>query len=195
MLVTLAAPEEKKKGVTEAVRTVAIDVDSVLADVMLVWADEYSSRNGKKITKQDIVRWDIPTVLPITPDQVYHYFSHVWKNRWQEIPPTEPRIGDVTNRIHRKGYRISIITKRERPTVPYVAMWLDMYKIYADELLFIYDAVPKGSYPFDVLIDDAPKNLVDVMAPKSAILFNQPWNRDFDWPVRVNTLSEAEKLL
>lgn len=191
----MAAPEEKKKGVTEAVRTVAIDVDSVLADVMLVWADEYSSRNGKKITKQDIVRWDIPTVLPITPDQVYHYFSHVWKNRWQEIPPTEPRIGDVTNRIHRKGYRISIITKRERPTVPYVAMWLDMHKIYADELLFIYDAVPKGSYPFDVLIDDAPKNLVDVMAPKSAILFNQPWNRDFDWPVRVNTLSEAEKLL
>jgi 5'(3')-deoxyribonucleotidase len=191
----LAAPEEKKKGVTEAVRTVAIDVDSVLADVMLVWADEYSSRNGKRITKQDIVRWDIPTVLPITPDQVYQYFSHVWKNRWQEIPPTEPRIGDVTNRIHRKGYRISIITKRERPTVPYVAMWLDMHKIYADELLFIYDAVPKGSYPFDVLIDDAPKNLVDVMAPKSAILFNQPWNRDFDWPVRVNTLSEAEKLL
>ena len=191
----MAAPEEKRKGVTEAVRTVAIDVDSVLADVMLVWADEYSSRNGKKITKQDIVRWDIPTVLPITPDQVYHYFSHVWKNRWQEIPPTEPRIGDVTNRIHRKGYRISIITKRERPTVPYVAMWLDMHKIYADELLFIYDAVPKGSYPFDVLIDDAPKNLVDVMAPKSAILFNQPWNRDFDWPVRVNTLSEAEKLL
>jgi 5'(3')-deoxyribonucleotidase len=167
--------------VAEAVKTVAIDVDSVLADVMLVWTDEYSKQSKKRVTKKEITQWDIPTILPITPDQVYHYFSHVWKHRWREIPPTEPDIGDVTKRIHRKGYRISIITKRERPTAPYVAMWLDLHRIYADELLFVYDAVPK--------------DLVDIVAPKSAILFNQPWNLDFDWPVRVNTLSEAEKLL
>jgi 5'(3')-deoxyribonucleotidase len=181
--------------VTEAVRTVAIDVDSVLADVMLVWADEYTKRNGKVLTKGDITAWDIPTILPITPDEVYRYFGHVWKSRWREIPPTEPNIGEVTARIHRKGYRISILTKRERPTAPYVAKWLDFNKVYADDLLFIYDAVPKANYPFDILIDDAPKNLVDVVAPKSAILFNQPWNSDFKWPVRVNSLGEAEKLL
>ncbi|AIC14955.1 5' nucleotidase, NT5C type [Nitrososphaera viennensis] len=178
-----------------AVKTVAIDVDSVLADVMLVWADEYNRRRNAKITKEDIIKWDIPTVLPITPEDVYEYFSHVWRNRWREIPPTEPDIGAVTRRIHRKGYRISIITKRERPTVAYVAKWLDMHRVFADDLLFIYDAAPKADYPFDVLIDDAPKNLVDVAEPKSAILFNQPWNRDFDWPVRVSSLSEAEKLL
>jgi uncharacterized protein len=193
-LTTPAEVEEEEKP-TKAVRTVAIDVDSVLADVMLVWADEYSKRTGKKISKKDILQWDIPTILPITPGEVYKYFSYVWKRRWQEIPPTEPNIGDVTKRLHKKGYRISVITKRERPTVAYVAKWLDMHRVYADELVFIYDAVPKANYPFDVLIDDAPKNLVDVVAPKSAILFNQPWNRDFHWPARVDTLSEAEKLL
>lgn len=182
-------------GVSEAIKTVGIDVDSVLADVMPVWVDEYNRRKNAKITKQDITRWDIPTVLPITPDEVYQYFSHVWKRRWQEIPPTEANVGAVTRRLHKKGYRISIITKRERPTVAYVAKWLDMHDVYADDLLFIYDAVPKASYPFDVLIDDAPKNLIDITAPKSAILFDQPWNRDFHWPVRVSTLSEAEKLL
>lgn len=191
---TTGTTAEETTSVTSA-KTVAIDVDSVLADVMLVWADEYSKRTGKKIVKKDIYQWDIPTILPITADQVYKYFSHVWKNRWREIPPTEPNIGDVTKRIHRKGYRISIITKRERPTVAYVAQWLDAHKVYADDLVFIYDAVPKANYPFDVLIDDAPKNLVDIAAPKSAILFNQPWNTKFDWPVRVDTLSEAEKLL
>lgn len=185
---------EETTSVTSA-KTVAIDVDSVLADVMLVWADEYGKRTGKKIAKKDIYQWDIPTILPVTADQVYRYFSHVWKYRWREIPPTEPDIGDVTKRIHRKGYRISIITKRERPTVAYVAQWLDAHKVYTDDLVFIYDAVPKANYPFDVLIDDAPKNLIDIAAPKSAILFNQPWNREFDWPVRVDTLSEAEKLL
>jgi uncharacterized protein len=191
---TTGTTAEETTSVTSA-KTVAIDVDSVLADVMLVWADEYSKRTGKKIVKKDIYQWDIPTILPIAADQVYKYFSHVWKYRWREIPPTEPNIGDVTKRIHRKGYRISIITKRERPTVAYVAQWLDAHKVYADDLVFIYDAVPKANYPFDVLIDDAPKNLVDIAAPKSAILFNQPWNREFDWPVRVDTLSEAEKLL
>lgn len=191
----LTTPEEGAPKVTEAVRTVAIDVDSVLADVMLIWADEYSKRSKMRVTKKEIISWDIPTVLSITPDLVNRYFSYVWKYRWREIPPTEPDIGDVTKRIHRKGYRISIITKRERPTAPYVAMWLDLHRVYADELLFVYDAVPKAYYPFDVLIDDAPKNLMDIVAPKSAMLFNQPWNMDFDWPVRVNSLSEAEKLL
>lgn len=191
----VATREKIAPKVMKPVKTMAIDVDSVLADVMLIWADEYSKRSKTRVTKNDIVSWDISTVLPITPDKVYRYFNHVWKYRWREIPPTEPYIGEVINRIRRKGYRISIITKRERPTAPYVAMWLDRHHIYADELLFVYDAVSKAYYPFDLLIDDAPKNLVDVIAPKSAILFNQPWNRDFDWPVRINTLSEAEKLL
>jgi len=187
--------EEVRSRVTEAAKTVAIDVDSVLADVMVVWIDEYNKRNKAEITKSEIVNWDIPKILPINPDQIYGYFTYVWKYRWREIPPTESKIGDVTRHIHRKGYRISIITKRERPTAPYVAKWLDFHHIYTDELLFIYDAVPKANYPFDILIDDAPKNIIDVIAPKSAILFNQPWNKNFNWPVRANSLTEAEKLL
>ena len=191
----MATPDGTAARITSAVQTVAIDVDSVLADVMVVWTDEYRMRTGRPLAKSQITAWDIPSILPLTAEQVYDYFSHVWKNRWQEIPPTEPDIGKVTERIHRKGYRISILTKRERPTVPYVAMWLDKHNVYADEIVFVYDAIPKASYPFDVLIDDAPKNLVDIIAPKSAILFSQPWNREFSWPARVSSLSGAEKLL
>ncbi|MGI0028266.1 MAG: 5' nucleotidase, NT5C type [Nitrososphaera sp.] len=182
-------------GVVDAARTVAIDVDSVLADVMVIWTDEYSKRTKRATSKKDIQQWDIPTILPISPDDVYRYFSYVWMHRWREIPPTEPNIGKVTERIHRKGYRVSVITKRERPTAPYVANWLDLHQVYADELMFVFDSFPKARHHFDILIDDAPKNLMDVISPKSAILFNQPWNRNFDWPMRVNTLSEAEKLL
>ena len=187
--------QQTRMKVTEAVKTVAIDIDSVLADVMLVWTDEYNKRNKAQITKEEIANWDIPTILPISTDQIYRYFTYIWKYRWREIPPTESKIAEVIRRIHLKGYRISIISKRERPTVPYVARWLDFYRIYTDDLLFIYDGVPKANYPFDILIDDAPKNLVDIIAPKSAILFNQPWNKNFNWPVRVDSLSEAERLL
>ncbi len=178
-----------------AARTVAIDVDSVLADVILVWTKEYNRRRHARITKREIIVWDIPKILPVSQNEIYQLFSYVWKYRWKEIPPTEPQIGEITKRLHRKGYRISILTKRERPTVAYVAKWLDFHDVYSDDLLFVYDSTPKAEYPFDILIDDAPKNLIDVIPPKSAILFNQPWNRDFDWPVRVNSLSDAEKML
>ncbi|MGI0036045.1 MAG: 5' nucleotidase, NT5C type [Nitrososphaera sp.] len=192
---TDSVAENLSSGAADAARTVAIDVDSVLADVMVIWTDEYSKRTKRATSKKDIQQWDIPTILPISPDDVYRYFSYVWMHRWREIPPTEPNIGKVTERIHRKGYRVSVITKRERPTAPYVANWLDLHQVYADELMFVFDSFPKARHHFDILIDDAPKNLMDVISPKSAILFNQPWNRNFDWPMRVNTLSEAEKLL
>jgi 5'(3')-deoxyribonucleotidase len=178
-----------------ASKTVAIDVDSVLADVMLVWTNEYNKRKHSKISKDEITVWDIPQILPVSVSEINRIFNYVWKYRWREIPPTEPKIGMIARRIHHKGYRISILTKRERSTVAYVAKWLDLYSIYSDDLVFIYDATPKAEYPFDILIDDAPNNLVDVVSPKSGILFNQPWNKNFRWSVRVNSLSEVEKIL
>ena len=92
-------------------------------------------------------------------------------------------------------YRISILTKRERSTAACVAKWLDYHDIYSDDLIFLYDNTPKSEYPFDILIDDVPSNLVDIISPKIGILFNQPWNKNFNWSLRVNTLSEAEQVI
>ena len=102
-------------------------------------------------------------------------------------------LGETIKRIHRRGYRISIITRRERSTVTYVAKWLDYHDIYCDDLIFIYDNTPKAEYPFDILVDDAPINIIDIVSPKVGILFNQPWNMDFKWPIRINSLKEAEE--
>jgi 5'(3')-deoxyribonucleotidase len=178
-----------------AIKTFAIDVDSVLADTMIVWTNEYNKRKGTNITKNDITSWDISRILPVSSTEISSLFNYIWKYRWQEIPPSRAKLGDTTRRIHRLGYRISILTKRERPTVPYVAKWLDHYDVFSDDLLFVYDDMPKAEYPFDIIIDDAPSNLIDLIPPKLGILFNQPWNKDFDWPIRVNSLEETEQML
>jgi 5'(3')-deoxyribonucleotidase len=176
-------------------RTFAIDFDSVLADSMIIWTDEYNKLKHTNITKNEIVVWDIGKIVPLTSAEISEIFNDVWHYRWQNVPPSEPMLSETIKRIHRRGYRISIITKRERSTVIYVAKWLDYHGIYCDDLIFIYDNTPKAQYPFDILIDDAPNNLIDVVSPKIGILFNQPWNRVFNWPIRVNTLNEAEKML
>ena len=176
-------------------KTVAIDVDSVLADTLIVWTDEYNKKRGTRISKSEITSWDIAKILPISPTNISDLFNDIWKHRWRDIPPTGKRLGELTRSIHRKGYRISILTKRERLTVPYVAQWLDFHDVFSDDLSFVYDDIPKSEYSFDVIIDDAPSNLIDLVAPKIGILFDQPWNKYFQWPIRVASLMEAELLL
>jgi 5'(3')-deoxyribonucleotidase len=178
-----------------ATKSLSIDFDSVLADTMIAWTMEYNKLKHTNITKNEITYWDIGMILPLSAEEISKIFNYVWQHCWQEIPPSEPGQSEIIKRIHRRGYRISILTKRERSTAAYVAKWLDYHDIYSDDLIFLYDNTPKSEYPFDILIDDVPSNLIDITSPKIGILFNQPWNKDFNWPLRVNTLSEAEQVI
>ncbi|MGB7958266.1 MAG: hypothetical protein WCD28_08765 [Nitrososphaeraceae archaeon] len=172
-------------------KTFALDFDSVLADTMVIWVKEYNERHHTSITKNDIYAWDISKILPITPEEISKLFNYVWEYRWKEIPPCEPNQNSTIENIHKSGFRISILTRRERPTVSYVARWLDHHDIFSDDLIFVYDAMPKSEYPFDFILDDSPINLIDITAPKIGILFDQPWNKDFQWPFRIKSLQSA----
>ena len=61
--------------------------------------------------------------------------------------------------------------------------------------MFVYDDAPKTDYPFDILVDDAPINFSDLVQPRIGILFNQPWNKNFSWPVRIDALSEVINII
>jgi uncharacterized protein len=178
-----------------ASKTLSIDFDSVLADTMIAWTKEYNKLKHTKITKSEITYWNIGMILPLSANEISTMFNYVWQYCWRDIPPSEPGQGETIKRIRRRGYRISILTKRERPTVAYVGKWLDYHDIYSDDLIFVFDDTAKAKYAFDILIDDSPSNLVDITPPKVGILFNQPWNKEFDWPLRVNTLREVEETM
>lgn len=171
-------------------KKLAIDLDSVLADTMVVWAEEFNKRNNSSITKDNIISWDISKVLNISITEVSDIFTYIWDKRWLDIPSTEPSIGNIVSNLHDKGFRISILTKRYRSSVSNVIKWLDLHKIHCDDLLFVYDDAPKTDYPFDILVDDAPINFSDLVSPRIGVLFNQPWNKNFSWPVRIDSLSQ-----
>lgn len=176
-------------------RTLAIDLDSVLADTMVIWAEEFNKRNKSSITKESITSWDISKIFDITITEVSDIFTYIWDKRWTDIPSTEPSIGHTVSDLHNKGFRISILTKRYRSSVNNVIKWLDLHKIHCDDLLFVYDDAPKTDYPFDILVDDAPINFNDLVHPRIGILFNQPWNKNFSWPVRIDTLSQVNSII
>jgi uncharacterized protein len=176
-------------------RTLAIDLDSVLADTMIIWAEEFNKRNDSSITKDNITSWDISKIFDISITEVSDIFTYIWDKRWVDIPATEPSIGQIVSNLHNKGFRISILTKRYRSSVSNVINWLDLHKIHCDDLLFVYDDAPKTAYPFDILVDDAPINFSDLSHPRIGILFNQPWNKNFSWPVRIDNLSQIINII
>lgn len=176
-------------------KTLAIDLDSVLADTMLIWIQEYNERKKANILKNDIVSWDISQVFEIEVEEISQIFTEIWQRHWRKIPPTEPNLDVTTKNLHNRGFRISILTKRFRPSVANVAKWLDLYDVYCDDLLFVYDDRPKAEYPFDILVDDAPVNLLSIKKPKLGILYNQPWNMDFVWSTRIDKLNQLHLLI
>jgi uncharacterized protein len=176
-------------------KTIALDLDSVLADVMQIWLQEYNAVFHTYFKKEDISDWHIYNILPISKEEISNLFITVWKNRWQDIPPTSNDISEVTGQLLDQGFRISIITKRERVTMPFVSYWLDLYKISFSDIVFIFDDASKNHYPFFLLVDDSPINAKEILSPKKIVIFDQPWNRLLVSYTRISKLNQLFDLL
>lgn len=175
--------------------TIALDLDSVLADVMIIWVEEYNSIFHTNISKKNIFDWHIHDVLPISKNQISDLFISVWKNRWRDIPPTSSDIAEVIDHLRERGFRVSIITKRERVTMPFVSFWLDLYNISFNDIVFIFDDTPKNNFPFSLLVDDSPINVQEIVYPKRVIIFDQPWNRSLRSFTRITNLNQLSNLV
>jgi hypothetical protein len=82
------------------------------------------------------------------------------------------------------GIRIRIVTHRlvinfsHAPAVTDTVSFLDQHNIPYRDLTFVKDKADVGT---DLLIDDAPHNIINLRAAKgeeSAMVFDQPYNRD-----------------
>jgi 5'(3')-deoxyribonucleotidase len=175
--------------------TIALDLDSVLADVMYTWVEEYNIIFNTSIKKQDIIEWHIHNILPQSEVFIHNLFTYVWKNRWKDIPPTSNDISTVTYLLQNAGFRISIITKRDRATISFVSNWLDLHNIYFDDIVFILDNSSKAYYPFFLLVDDSPYNAVDILYPRKIVIFDQPWNKTLVNYTRIYKLNELFNLI
>jgi uncharacterized protein len=176
-------------------KTIALDLDSVLADVMHIWLDEYNIIFNTSIKKQDIIEWHIHNILPLSEECIHDLFTRIWKNRWKDIPPTSFDISMVTNLLQKAGFRISIITKRDRATMSFVANWLDLHNIYFNDIVFIFDNTSKACFPFFLLVDDSPINITEIFYPRRIVIFDQPWNKTLINYPRIRKLNELFNLI
>ena len=174
---------------------IALDVDGVLADVIVSWLN-YNNSIRQEILKSDITSWDFWKKFQINRYDFYRELSMCWKN-WHSIPPTEKNLSNMTKNLSNLA-QVDIVTAREKSTDSFVKAWLDYHKISYDNYVSVIDGPFKSTLDYDFFIDDSPLNALQLIKNKKKLfLYSQPWNQHISeiQIYRISNLSEIFKKL
>ena len=174
---------------------IALDVDGVLADVIVSWLN-YSNSIRPSISKNQITDWEFWKKFKIDPFDFYSELSSCWKN-WKSIPVTEKNLSLTTKNLSNFA-QVDIVTAREISTNSFVKNWLNHHDISYDNYVSVIDGPMKADLDYDVFIDDSPLNAVKFLENnKKVILYSQPWNKHIsnNQLFRISKLSEAIEII
>lgn len=157
---------------------IAVDLDGVLAESMLVWCERANKEFGTKLKMDDLDSWASWKKLEMSKDDFYRILDESWED-WKQVPPTEPRLASKVSQIHRFG-DIDVVTGRSKRTEESAISWVEHQKIRYRQFVRVAGWRDKIVLNYDVYIDDAPDlmRLVSQSPLSWAILYDRPWNRN-----------------
>lgn len=152
--------------------TILFDADDTVENLSDCWIAMLNERYGTSVTPEDVHGWNISLAFPtLTKEQVFGVLHD--DELWRRITPI-PGSVEVLQKLYDEGHQL------------YFLDW--------EHIIF---ACNKQMVRGDVLIDDAPHNLVGGEYAK--ILFDRPHNRSFDHvahdALRVNTWEEIDQVI
>jgi 5'(3')-deoxyribonucleotidase len=177
---------------------IAVDLDGVLAESMLVWCQRANKEFGIRVKMEDLDGWSSWKKFSISKDDFYRILDESWDD-WREIPPTEPDIAEKVARIEKLG-EIDIVTGRSKRTVEAARSWVDNQKVRYRRFVRVLGWRDKILLGYDVYIDDAP-DLMPLIShsPRAwGVLYERPWNRSVgDMPkvLKVKSWQQVPGLL
>lgn len=157
---------------------IAVDLDGVLAESMLVWCEKVNKEFGKSIQMDDLNSWASWKKFAITKDDFYRILDESWED-WEQIPPTEPGISRKVAQIKKFG-DLDIVTGRSKNTEGAARSWIAHHKVPYRNFVRVPGWRDKLALGYDVYIDDAP-DLMPLISRSPlvwAVLYERPWNRD-----------------
>jgi 5'(3')-deoxyribonucleotidase len=171
--------------VSPAKLKIAVDLDGVLAESMLVWCERANKEFGTRLRMEDLDSWSSWKKFPISKDDFYRILDESWDD-WQKIPPTEPDIANKVARIEKFG-DIDIVTGRSKRTVEAAKSWVDTQKVRYRRFVRVLGWRDKIFLDYDVYIDDAPDLMPLISRSPRAwgVLYERPWNRSVESMPRV----------
>ncbi len=156
--------------------TVLIDMDDTIEDLLGAWVTALNEQYGLSVHKDSVTDWDISKFFPpLTKRQV---FAPIYSDDfWKTVQPIDGA-ADALRQLIADGHTVYIVTSSSYETLP-VKMTDVLFRFFPflkwdDVIVTSHKQLIRG----DILIDDAPHNLVN--GDYFKILFTCPHNKRFD---------------
>ena len=143
-----------------------------------------------------------PSLLPVSSWHWYRGYGvpteGLWASYWSDADrirscPVEPGAVDAMRAIKAEGHDVLIVTYRPEISMEATVDWLDLNGFPYDE---VHSVADKGTVDWDVLVDDHGPTVSDLVAAgRDVILFDQPWNEEYEHLRRARGWGEVLMLL
>lgn len=178
---------------------IGIDIDGVCRDFISSVIKIIKRDFPEALLKEDVDTWDFNTTI----DWPVNKIVDIWRTQYpQEIYEfadpfnnSKQQFDILIKHIKTLGYKSVIISDQQKKHQSYSIAWLDKHGFKADDIIF-------SSYKHkhvDILIDDSLNMLKKWISGGSLlenfILFDRPYNQDFNPIYRISNLLEVISIL
>lgn len=163
---------------------IAVDIDGVLLDIIIVYCKIFNAKYGTNYQKSDVTNWEFYKDWKISEEQAFEIFFEIYEDS-SEIPFIDEKAPKVMEELN-KSHTIDIVSARVPEYRNSIKLKLQSHdvneKLQYNKLILLhhkpYDI--KLNQNYDIYIDDSP-NLVEPiknLKEKYLLLYDQPWNQD-----------------
>lgn len=181
-----------------AKKTIAIDLDNVLADTLGFWCQLAQKKLKIKITKNDIPDPRFRGLKTYPRKKLLELLREIWMH-WEEIPLLDKKAPQVINRLRNENYKVVVLSSRKKEEESYIRNWLQYNKILVDDLKLLNFSRRKKDYKkVDILIDDDVKEIkLFIKTGRIGIIYTQPWNQNvkIEKAYRIHNFEEIRAIL
>ena len=176
---------------SDSMKTILIDMDSVICDLMSEWHRRYNEDYQDNLSVEKLMCWRSEDyVKSECGEKIYEYLDQ--PGIFLHLKPL-PNAIEVLERLSLR-YDVLIVTSSRTYAYTEKEQWVEenLPFIGKNNLIFSHR---KEMILGDLLFDDAPHNLIAFKnTGRTAIAMNYPYNESIDVP-RVNNWLEFEKWL
>jgi 5'(3')-deoxyribonucleotidase len=159
---------------------IAVDMDDVMVDFIGGLLGSVKKEYGVEIKKEDIVEWNLHTVLDPIIGRSFWKWLRDRERLWATFPAVDGAIGGVDT-LRRAGHYMELVTSKPDWAEHNVFIWLGKWRpAFQQVTITKLKDIKAEKSDADVLIDDKPQNCLDWIATgRRAILFTSAHNKSF----------------
>ena len=159
-------------------KVLALDYDGVLADLHAAIVPRMNAKHGLNVKVDDIVSWDFWKQRSLN-NEFYRMISTLRSEHPQHIPVYQDAdvfVLDALEHIYGMGGTAYVLTANPPEQVDYIKRWLAHYGFPRLPVISAWGKT-KAEFDWDVLVDDAPREIVNVPEGRHVITPGRPWNK------------------